>query len=273
VREPIASRELTWTTESGSRPILVRIWSPVEHEGNFFCDFAVDGFPEPIRSFGGGVDSLQALVIALQALRVMIEPYIDDVAWFDERGSSGLPYIVTHFLSAEQRRLEQLVEREKERTTTEYLATSRSARRHARLRKRYDPNPTAVDAQTCPIEELIDLLNEASRREVDFRERGNRDAAFVFSQKKFELLQGLRQRPEREAVLRRLAAAREHGQRPLRYAAAMMIRDRMEQALFLERLRDEGVDPEAKEAAKWLEWCRKDRLRPKPWDELTTSAE
>ena len=71
-QEAIAERQLLFTAADGStRDVLVQIGRPVkdpEDTGNALCPFRVLGFEEPDTFVAGGVDSVQALILALEVL-------------------------------------------------------------------------------------------------------------------------------------------------------------------------------------------------------------
>ena len=72
----IAERELLFQRPGEvARPVCVRIGTPVEdtkHPGNALCPMQVSGFEKDEKMVIGGVDTLQALVLALQSAAAFV---------------------------------------------------------------------------------------------------------------------------------------------------------------------------------------------------------
>ena len=94
--EPIGTviAERTYQLEGGGN-VLVRVGMPMlfPEGGNHYCPFQIDGLHAGTKiSRAGGVDSLQALVLALQQIRIILEHSEVPVLWFDEHDRTfGLP--------------------------------------------------------------------------------------------------------------------------------------------------------------------------------------
>jgi hypothetical protein len=91
---PIARRSYRFG-RSGSRVLEVEIYAPVEDQGNYRCEYGLKEAGKPTRvSYAVGVDSLQALTLALQKLGVDI--FLSDDAkekelyWGDQNEDLGL---------------------------------------------------------------------------------------------------------------------------------------------------------------------------------------
>ncbi len=86
--------ERTYQLEGGG-DVLVRVGMPVlfPEGGDHYCPFQIDGlYAETMISRAGGVDSLQALMLALQKIRITLEHSEVPVLWLDEHDRTfGLP--------------------------------------------------------------------------------------------------------------------------------------------------------------------------------------
>lgn len=86
--------ERTYQLEGGGN-VLVRVGMPVlfPEGGNHYCPFEIDGlYADTMISRAGGVDSVQALVLALQRIRIILEHSEVPVLGLDEHdGTFGLP--------------------------------------------------------------------------------------------------------------------------------------------------------------------------------------
>ncbi len=66
---PIASRILSLTSSQGDRSVELRIFAPTQDpDGGWNCSYEIDWPGAPRSYFGAGVDSMQALIIALQMM-------------------------------------------------------------------------------------------------------------------------------------------------------------------------------------------------------------
>ncbi len=68
----IATRRLTLTTPSGSRPLDIRIMAPQAEETGWSCAFEIDWPDGLARKAAYGVDSAQALILALQMVGICL---------------------------------------------------------------------------------------------------------------------------------------------------------------------------------------------------------
>jgi hypothetical protein len=259
--EPLAVRRLTWNDGNVTRDILVRIWKPVPNGRDFTCDFAIDGLPEPIRTHAGGVDGIQALVNALAGIRYHLAPYRDNLSWLGIPGSHGVPMSL-HAIDdpADERTIEELVESESNRLMERRLAPQN--RRIDELRARYDPE-FGTDFSPFPARELIERLRTAATEQREHEMAGNTDAAHAFFLKRLDIFDALRGKLDYHATLEALAL---DDDRSIRLQAAQRLAPRPSAIAAFERLRDEGIDPEASEAARWLEVRQRNDSRAKPWD-------
>jgi hypothetical protein len=114
---PIAARRLT-LVPSG-RPVLVELDAPRElRAGAWDCAYRIRGLGRTRARRVRGADGLQALQLALEAVRRELEPFGSRLTWTGEAGELGLPASVPDYLGgAFRRRMERLVQLETERET------------------------------------------------------------------------------------------------------------------------------------------------------------
>jgi hypothetical protein len=111
----IASRQLT-LVPSG-RPVLVELDAPrPRRTGEWACAYRIRGLGRARAGQALGEDGLEAIQLALVALRRELEPFGPRLTWTGEPGELGLPLLIPDFFGGEvRRRLEGLVQREIER--------------------------------------------------------------------------------------------------------------------------------------------------------------
>jgi hypothetical protein len=91
----IAHRSLIITGPSGDTEVPVRLFQPENDEGMWICRYEID-WPSQKRShFAGGVDSFQALILALQMIGAEIYASAHHKAgslkWFERYRGYGFP--------------------------------------------------------------------------------------------------------------------------------------------------------------------------------------
>ena len=111
----IASRQLT-LVPSG-RPVLIELDAPARRRsGEWACGWRIRGIGRARTGRALGEDGLQALQLALTAVRRALEPFADRLTWTGEPGELGLPEPIPDYFGGEfRRRLERLVHLETER--------------------------------------------------------------------------------------------------------------------------------------------------------------
>jgi hypothetical protein len=114
---PIATRELHLVPSR--RPVQVELDAPERRRGGVWvCTYRVRGLGRARAGRASGSDGIEALLLAVEAVRRELEPFGQRLTWTGEPGELGLPAPVPDFLgSAFRRRLEQLVRSETERET------------------------------------------------------------------------------------------------------------------------------------------------------------
>lgn len=115
--------------------VRIRVGKPRKDRssGDYFCPFVIEGLQEDLVRQAWGIDSMQALHSAMQAIRLMLAPHARKLTWEGgDRGNLGLPMTIPDLFGARfSRRLEVLVERE---TNRHGRALERDARRRSRSR-------------------------------------------------------------------------------------------------------------------------------------------
>ena len=114
---PVATRQLQ-LIPSG-RPVALELEAPEQRRpGAWTCAYRVRGLGRVRAGRVGGADAIEALLLALEALRRELEPFGHRLTWTGEPGELGLPTAVPDFLGAEfRRRVERMVRAETERET------------------------------------------------------------------------------------------------------------------------------------------------------------
>ena len=92
----IASRRLTRTEAGAEHPVTIRVRHPVRTaDAEAVCAFEIAGLPEPYRHYTMGVDSMQALLLALSAITNTLREHRADLAWLGGAGDDGMPMAIT----------------------------------------------------------------------------------------------------------------------------------------------------------------------------------
>jgi hypothetical protein len=127
----IASRQLT-LVPSG-RPVLVELDAPVRRRsGEWGCAWRIRGIGRARTGRTLGEDGLQALQLALTAVRQALEPFADRLTWTGEPGELGLPEPIPDYFGGEfRRRLERLVRQETEREAQRLKEAALASTAHA----------------------------------------------------------------------------------------------------------------------------------------------
>lgn len=114
----IAERVLLFT-EPGRTSARVRIGRPRKDRatGDYFCPYLLKGLGDQRVSEAWGVDSLQALQNALQAIRLALEPHVNHLRWEGgQDGWLGFPKAIPDLFGPKfTLQLEKWVERETDR--------------------------------------------------------------------------------------------------------------------------------------------------------------
>ena len=91
----IAHRRLTTSSPLGDTEVLIRVFKPEESDGNWVCRYEIDWPSQKQSGFAAGIDSIQALLLALQKVGVDIytSSYHEtgSLKWFEPTRGYGFP--------------------------------------------------------------------------------------------------------------------------------------------------------------------------------------
>lgn len=111
----VARRTLVWT-DGRKGKVIVRIGIPVETgEYEWACPCVISGIGLHGWRRMFGVDSLQALLMAVEVVRVRLAPHRDKLTWFEggEPGDTGITKFAPYGCGvALTKRIERLIEQE-----------------------------------------------------------------------------------------------------------------------------------------------------------------
>ncbi|HUR95698.1 MAG TPA: hypothetical protein VMY76_14030 [Gemmatimonadales bacterium] len=114
---PLAIRQLTLLPSR--RPVVLELDAPAARpNGEWSCSYRVGGLGRTRAGSVVGADGLEALLLAVVAVRRELEPFGGRLTWAGEPGELGLPEFVPEFLGGGfRRRIEAMVRAETERET------------------------------------------------------------------------------------------------------------------------------------------------------------
>jgi hypothetical protein len=85
-QQTVCERVLTREDGAGRRDVMIRLLEPELASKDFLeyrCAFQIDGLDLPVRDYGYGIDSLQALVAANTRATYALWPFREQLRWFD----------------------------------------------------------------------------------------------------------------------------------------------------------------------------------------------
>ena len=91
----IAQRRLIVSSPSGDQDVPVRLFQPEQNDGAWICRYEIDWPNEKWSRFAAGVDSVQALILALQ--KIGVEIYTSSyhqsgsLRWLERQSEYGFP--------------------------------------------------------------------------------------------------------------------------------------------------------------------------------------
>jgi hypothetical protein len=129
---PIATRHLA-RTDTGAA-VTVQLGRPrVRRTGEFECPYRVRGLGRAKIGRALGEDSVQALQLAFEAVRLELEPHVAILTWYGARGETRFPQYVPYSLGGRfRKRLEIMVNREIEREARRLKHRSKARRKSSR---------------------------------------------------------------------------------------------------------------------------------------------
>jgi hypothetical protein len=131
-KSPIATRHLA-RTDTGAA-VTVQLGRPRRRRtGEFECPYRVRGLGRAKIGRALGEDSVQALQLAFEAVRLELEPHAAMLTWYGALGETGFPQYVPYTLGGRfRKRLEAMVNREIEREGRRLERRSKAGRKASR---------------------------------------------------------------------------------------------------------------------------------------------
>ena len=128
-KSPIATRHLA-RIDTGA-DVTVQLGRPHRRRtGEFECPYRVRGLGRVRVGRALGEDSVQALQLAFEAVRLELEPHAATLTWYGEPGETGFPQCVPYTFGGRfRKRLEDIVSREIEREARRLEARSKANRK------------------------------------------------------------------------------------------------------------------------------------------------
>ena len=128
-KSPIATRHLA-RTDTGAT-VTVQLGRPRRRRtGEFESPYRVRGLGRVKISQALGEDSVQALQLAFEAVRLELERHAAILTWYGEHGETGFPQYVPYSLGGRfRKRLEAMVNREIEREARRLEHRSKARRK------------------------------------------------------------------------------------------------------------------------------------------------
>lgn len=127
---PIIAERILTVVGSKAR-VHVRLGKPKKDRasGDYTCPFIIDGLGERTVQQASGIDAMQALQLAMQAIRKALLPYAKRLRWVGSQpGGLGFPMAIPEVFGVKfSQRLEGLVQRETERFGHSLERASRKA--------------------------------------------------------------------------------------------------------------------------------------------------
>lgn len=96
----IAVRDLRAVGRDSVVTVALRAPSP-DPEGDWECMYTVNGLDEPHVDSAKGIDSIQALIMALEGIRIVLERSGESFSWEGGEGEAGFPRFVPMAFGAE----------------------------------------------------------------------------------------------------------------------------------------------------------------------------
>jgi hypothetical protein len=140
----IVIAERTLTTAGSKARVRVLLGRPKKDRfgGDYTCPFVIEGLGESTVRQASGIDSMQALQFAMQAIRKALIPHAKQLRWVgSEPGGLGFPMAIPEIFGVEfSQRLEDMVQR-----ATDHFGQSleRSSRRNTK-----HPPPASLKTKT-----------------------------------------------------------------------------------------------------------------------------
>ena len=110
----IAMRRVRLSRGGTARVLTAKIGVPRRvGTGEWACPYWITGFGDGATFRARGVDSVQALVLALEGVRIELKKAGGRISWVGERGTAGFPrYVPDYYGQVFSERLEGMIDRE-----------------------------------------------------------------------------------------------------------------------------------------------------------------
>jgi hypothetical protein len=141
----VASRSLLL---DGTSKVTIRIRKPYESDDdNFVCDYEVRGLGELDCEPAVGVDSFQALFIAIEAVRYRLKPFLERLSWLGNENDDGFPsaMVFRDPLNVRLRQIIEIAERHHEADVAKFVADKIGERAPADVRAEFESINREVD--------------------------------------------------------------------------------------------------------------------------------
>ena len=116
----IATRRIRLTRGRKASTLTVKIGRPRRvRTGEWACPYWISGLGDRITHKVRGIDAVQALVLALEAVRLELKKFGGRISWPGERGGGEFPqYVPTEWGPETTDRIEKFIRRELLRAAT-----------------------------------------------------------------------------------------------------------------------------------------------------------
>jgi hypothetical protein len=127
---PIIAERILTVVGSKAR-VHVRLGKPKKDRisGDYTCPFIIEGLGDSTVQQAFGIDAMQALQLAMQAIRKALHPYAKRLSWVGSPpGGLGFPMMIPEVFGVKfSQRLEGIVQRETDRLGRSLERASRNA--------------------------------------------------------------------------------------------------------------------------------------------------
>jgi hypothetical protein len=131
----VAAQRVFQRPDQPKRPVILTIGVPQAVAGSDWgCAVQITGLTRSLSRprFVFGIDAIQALVLALQYAKIVLDASKDEITWIDETGDLGLPLYLPMLPKRHQDRVQRMMDREVERF---YKAAKRKAQKREAPRR------------------------------------------------------------------------------------------------------------------------------------------
>ena len=169
----VASRTLAEFGVEGSC-IKASIGAPRKSGDRWECPFFIDGLRRSKIESAGGVDSLQALLGAIQGVRTSLDQSGRSYVWLDRKWGTAIPQFIPAFLGRQvEDRVKAAIEREEKRYVLAKFRARKS--KFLRLQKQLKKTPGSPALTQKKLKDEADFLARWEKELRDWKpgSRGN----------------------------------------------------------------------------------------------------